>query len=240
MKNILIKIKIFILFICVFIYLGIYITLPKIMTTIIFNNGFEWIINILKLKINIHGNIIPEENVIYICNHVSGIDFCILKKILSKYRRPLYTIVNEDMVNIKGYIKFILYNIKNVFYNSLNFICYKTGNKESGSRVKSTVLKLFEQEDCNILIFPSGIQSNDEVIPFKPGIFKLAAENNIKIRPITLKYNRPILNQFISDSFSLEEWFNLNVDVYIHDIQSNNNWETLMNDCYNLVCKSFK
>jgi 1-acyl-sn-glycerol-3-phosphate acyltransferase len=240
MKNILIKIKIFILFICVFIYLGIYITLPKMMTTIIFNNGFEWFINLLNLKIKIHGDIIPEEKVIYVCNHVSNVDYFVVKKILLKYRRTLYTIVNENMVNVKGYIKILLYNIKHIFYNSLNFICYKFGNKESGSNVKSKVLKLFEQEDCNLLIFPSGHVSNNEVLSFKPGIFKLAAENNIKIRPISLKYNRPILLQNSSQNFSLEEWFNLNVDVYIHDIQSNNNWETLMNDCYNLVCKPLK
>jgi 1-acyl-sn-glycerol-3-phosphate acyltransferase len=97
-----------------------YLTLPKMMSEITLNSMHEWLNNLLNLKINIHGNIIPEENVIYICNHVSGMDFCVLKKILSKYRRPLYTVINEDMVNIKGYIKFILYNIKNVFYNSLN------------------------------------------------------------------------------------------------------------------------
>ena len=237
MKNILIKIKICALFICIFIYMYFYLTLPKMMSEITLNSMHEWLNNLLNLKINIHGNIIPEENVIYICNHVSGMDFCVLKKILSKYRRPLYTVINEDMVNIKGYIKFILYNIKNVFYNSLNFISYKKGNKESGSNVKSTVLKLFEQEDCNLLIFPAGAQSNDEVLPFKPGIFRLAAENNIKIRPISLKYNRPILNQFISENFSLEEWFNLTADVYIHDIQQNNDWEKLREDCYNMVCK---
>ena len=103
--------------------------------------------------------------------------------------------------------------------------------------VKSTVLKLFENEDCNLLIFPSGDISNNEVLPFKPGIFKLAAENNIKIRPISLKYNRPILKQNRLENFSLEEWFNLNVDVYIHDIQTNNDWEKLREDCYNLVKK---
>ncbi len=237
MKNILIKLKICALFICVFIYMYFYITLPKMMSTIIFNTLLDWFIYLLNLKINIHGNIISEKNVIYVCNHVSGIDFSVLKKILSKYRHTLYTVVNSDLLNTQGCIKVLLYNIKNVFNNSLNFISYKVGDKESGSDVKSKVLKLFEQEDCNLLIFPSGDISNNEALPFKPGIFKLAAENNIKIRPITLKYNRDILFQDRRQNFSLEEWFNLTVDVYIHNIQQNSDWEKLREDCYNLVYK---
>ncbi len=240
MKNILIKLKLIILFILLFIYIGFYITLPKMMTTIIFNNGFEWFVNLLNIKINLHGNIIPEENIIYVSNHISNVDYFVLNYLLSKYRRKLYSVVLENMLDVGGYIKFLLYNIKYVFYDSLNFICYKKGDKESGSLVKSKVLELFEKEDSNLLIFPNGSVSNDNVIQFKPGIFKLAAENNIKIRPITLKYNRPILNQNRSKNFSLEEWFNLTVDVYIHDIQQNSNWEKLKDDCYNLVCGPLK
>ncbi len=239
MKNILIKLKIIILFIFTFIfYIFSYITLPKMMTTIILNNVFEWYINLLNMKINIHGNIIPEEQIIYISNHVSGVDYFPLKYILSKYRRKLYTVVNNEMVDVKGNIKFLLYNIKDIFYNSLNFICYKIKNKESGNNVKLKILELFKKENCNLLIFPSGYISNNNVIPFKPGIFKLAAENNIKIRPIKLKYNRSILNQNMSNNFSLDEWFNLTVDVYIHDIQQNSNWEKLREDCYNIISTS--
>jgi hypothetical protein len=76
----------------------------------------------------------------------------------------MYTLIDDNMVNVEGYIKFFLYNIKYVFYNSLNFLCYKRGDKESGTNVKSKVLKLFEKEDCNLLIFPSGYVSNNRVI----------------------------------------------------------------------------
>ncbi len=192
---------------------------------------------LMNLKINIHGNIEPDENVIYVSNHVGGFDFFVLKYLLSKYRRNLYTVVYDNMVDIKGYIKFCLYNIKHIFYDLLNFICYKRGDKESGSDVKSKILDLFKKENCNLLIFPSGYVSNNINAPFKPGIFKLAAENNIKIRPITLKYNKILLNQNRSKNFSLEEWFNLTVDVYIHEIQQNSNWEILMKDCYELISK---
>ncbi len=140
------------------------------------------------------------------------------------------------MVNIKGYIKF-LYNIKKIYYDSCYFLSYKIGNKTSGSEIKLKVLELFKKEDCNLLIFPNGNISNEIPLPFKPGIFKLAAENNIKIRPITLKYNRFFLQQDIKKDFSILEWFNLTVDVYIHNIQQNSDWEKLFNDCYNLVCK---
>ncbi len=169
MENILIKLKIIILFIFLFIYMCFYITLPKMISTIIFNNWFEWFIHLMNLKINIHGNIEPDENVIYVSNHVGGFDFFVLKYLLSKYRRNLYTVVYDNMVDIKGYIKFCLYNIK--------------------------------------------------------------------IRPITLKYNKILLNQNRSKNFSLEEWFNLTVDVYIHEIQQNSNWEILMKDCYELISK---
>ncbi len=209
------------------------------MTTIIFNNWFVWFIQLLNLKINIHGNIEPEENIIYVSNHVSGVDYFVFKYTLSKYRRKLYTVVDDNMVNVKGYIKYLLYNIKYIFYDILDFICYKRADKESGADVKSKILKLFEKENCNLLIFPSGYSSNNIDAPFKPGIFKLAAENNIKIRPITLKYNKKLLNKHESN-FLLEEWFNLTVDVYIHDIQQNNDWEKLREDCYNLVCGPLK
>jgi 1-acyl-sn-glycerol-3-phosphate acyltransferase len=243
MYSTLIIVRICLIIIVIFFNMISYLLLPKYFSSIVFNNCFEWLISLFNLKINIHGNIIPEEHIIYASNHYAGIDFAIFKFIFSKYRRTLYTVADNNLVNIGGYITFLFNNIKKHFYNSLNIISYKMGNKESGSDVKSTILELFKNEDCNIMIFPSGsVRTIDNILPlpFKPGIFKLAAENNIKIRPITLKYNKPFLHQVHTNTNSIKEWFNLTVDVYIHDIQQNNDWEKLREDCYNLVCEPLK
>jgi 1-acyl-sn-glycerol-3-phosphate acyltransferase len=243
MYSALIILRICLCIIVIFFNIVSYLLLPKYLSSIIFNNCFEWLISLFNLKINIHGDIIPEDHIIYVSNHYAGIDFVIFKFILSKYRRILYTVTDDNALNIGGFVTFLFNNIKKHFYNSLNLISYKKGNKESGSNVKSIILELFKNEDCNIMICPSGsVRTIDNILPlpFKPGIFKLAAENNIKIRPITLKYYKPFLHQVNKNTDYIKEWFNLTVDVYIHDIQQNNDWEKLREDCYNLVCEPLK
>jgi 1-acyl-sn-glycerol-3-phosphate acyltransferase len=246
MNYIIIILKLVLCIIIIFFNTICYILLSKNISSIIFNNCCEWFISLFNLKINIHGDIISEEHIIYVSNHYIALELVIFKFIFSKYRRTLYTVGQEITLKKSLRMYLLLNNIKKNFYNSLNIIPYKMRNKESGSNVKSTILELFKNEDCNIMICPSGsIRTIDNILPlpFKPGIFKLAAENNIKIRPITLKYNRIFKKQINSQCNIiniLEEWFNLTVDVYIHDIQQNSNWEKLRDDCYNLVCEPLK
>ena len=143
MYSTLIIVRICLIIIVIFFNMISYLLLPKYFSSIVFNNCCEWLISLFNLKINIHGNIIPEDHIIYVSNHYAGIDFAIFKFIFSKYRRTLYTVADNNSVDIGGYVTFLFNNIKKHFYNSLNIISYKMGNKESGSDVKSTILELF-------------------------------------------------------------------------------------------------
>ena len=63
---------------------------------------------------------------------------------------------------------------------------------------------------------------------------KNASENGIPIIPISLKYNKPVgVNK--EDKIDPFVWFNYEVEVFIHPIQNNENWEELKQDCLKLV-----
>jgi 1-acyl-sn-glycerol-3-phosphate acyltransferase len=66
------------------------------------------------------------------------------------------------------------------------------------------------------LVFPEGTSTRDgKPQQFNPGIFKLCAEYNIPIIPITLVYDKNIgLNK--EDNINYRDWMNNTITTIIH------------------------
>jgi 1-acyl-sn-glycerol-3-phosphate acyltransferase len=104
----------------------------------------------------------------------------------------------------------------------------------------NTQNKMVELLDNNkgIILFPEGKTSYMGVSKdFKPGSFKMCAENNISIIPITIYYSDQISK---NGSFVVPNVFNLKVTVHIHKPISNSNWEELRKEAYNKIDGTLK
>ena len=191
----------------------------------------------MNIKINIHfigvdNSILSKSNCFIMSNHTNGIDFMIIQDIFtSNTDTPIYAIVKHDLVgdNVdRTFTQKCLGFIKKSFYKGCNFIPYQRENKESGSIVKDLLLEVILNTKSNFVIFPEG-QCTRSGIPteFKYGSFKLAAENNISIIPVSIKYKRSIGGN-IGDPSKISDWFDNEADVYVYDAVYNSDPNVLM------------
>jgi 1-acyl-sn-glycerol-3-phosphate acyltransferase len=203
--------------------------LPEIYSHNFFVRIVTIMINVLNLKINLHGNAdnLKKNKLLVMCNHYDGMDFLIISKIFG-YNK-LHTIVKDDLVGSsyhKNFVSDLFYYFKNAFYNSGCFIPYKRGDKDDGAIIKKIIVEKIENNN-NILIFPEGrARTNGIPEDFKYGIFKLAVENKFNILPISIKYDKDAGSE-MNEPVNLFKWIGLSANVYVHDIVSSENKDIL-------------
>jgi 1-acyl-sn-glycerol-3-phosphate acyltransferase len=226
-------------------YLIVYIILIMIYLkkTIKFN-FFNFFLNVFNIKIKVHG----KENLknyndfkfIIMSNHVNGTDYPIIVHTINYYTngyKKIYTIVKDDILGSNGDVNNI-YNIFGIFkdtlYDKFNFIPYTRGDKNSGEITKNKMLDALYNNN-NVLVFPEGECTKSGIpVDFKPGSFKLCSENNIWILPISLKYNQEI-GVDRHEKVDINKWFNVSVNVYIHEPIFHTEWEKLKNDVLTII-----
>lgn len=189
---------------------------------------------LFNTKINVIGekDLLNKKGCILIANHQNTQDLPI---IASKFN-DTYGVAKSNICSdntLPCYLRFTKY-LEIYIIKSLRFIPYMRGNRDSGELVKKEIINLVNKKK-NILVFPEGkCRKTGIVEEFKSGLFRTASENNIPIIPITLKYKRPIGQDSRENSNPLD-WFNNEVDMYIHPIQQDVDWAKLKQICFNLV-----
>lgn len=191
---------------------------------------------ILNIKTKIIGDekLLEKKGCIFIANHQNATDYGFIS---NKIYKP-HGICKASLFQLNDMPFY--YRIFSIFekylIKSYRFIPYERGDKDSGIKVKKIIVDTINKKE-NVIVFPEG-ETTKEGIPkqFKSGLFRTAAENNISIIPLTLKYLKPVgINR--NDMINPMKWFNNNVTIYIHPEQKNENWEILKNNCFVLVRK---
>ena len=208
------------------------------------NKLINFYINCFNIKIKVHGKnnlkYFDRDRIIIMSNHYNGIDYGVIKHTINYYtnkKKRIYTIVKHNLFGDKvekNTISNMLSLMKNDLYNKFEMLPYKKNNKNSGEIIKKNIIKLINNNNT-VLLFPDGT-TRKYGIPqeFKPGSFKLCAENNIKILPITLKFNKNIgLDK--NDSLKLLDWFDLQADIYIHEPIYDPDWQNLRNIVFETI-----
>ena len=174
---------------------------------------------------------------IIMVNHYNITDSIIIKKILGLH---LYTICKSDLVTSENTVLPILNYLEKTFFDTLSIITYVRNNKKSGSDVKEKILDKINEGE-HILIFPEGTCHRDGIPKsFKNGIFYLCHENNIPILPLTLKFDKDIGLER-EDTFNIYDVFDTNVEVYIHNVESDSkSMEELKNKTFNKIISPFE
>lgn len=175
-------------------------------------------LDIMNLKYNVKGNMNYKKNgTVIMSNHYNITDVLILNSIFNN----TYTICKDDLFaaleNDNPVFSFIQKNFNYLIIKPNNLIKYKRGNKVSGEKIKKRIRYLI-RNGKNVIIFPEGTSSREgnSKKELKKGIFKLCEDYKIDITPVTLKYSKNI-GLGMNDKFKVENLFNLNCDVIIHD-----------------------
>jgi 1-acyl-sn-glycerol-3-phosphate acyltransferase len=194
-------------------------------------------LNFFNIKIKIHGkaNLKNYDNldIIIMANHLNGIDYSVIYHSIKYYtKKKIYTVVKHNVLGDttdKSVISNFLGLFKNQTYSKMNFLPYVRNDKKSGEFIKNQIIKIIKKDKQKVMLFPEG-KPTRKGIPseLKSGSFRLCADNNIYILPVTIKFNKNIgINT--TDPVILSDWFNLEADVYIHKPVFNKNWQQLQN-----------
>ena len=185
-------------------------------------------------KINIIGDlqILKKKKYIIISNHQNANDLPILINLFEKTNCICKSNLCSDK-DLPEYLSFLKY-LEKVFLKSFRLVPYDRGNLDSGNKVKKIIKNKINNNE-NIIVFPEGKPSKNKIVKeFKSGLFRLASDNKIPIIPVTINYIKGVCID-TEDNINPLNWFNNEIEIHIHNIQLNENWEELKNNCFNLV-----
>ena len=135
----------------------------------------NYVLRVCGVDVSVSGlSNIPDETVIFVCNHQSFFDIPVLLGCLDK---PYGLLSKDDIKKIPFINKWMV---------ELN--CVFIDRKNPRSAVKS-LAKVGDNLDrgYSMIIFPEGTRSKtSDVARFKSGAFKLATQKNVSIVPIAL------------------------------------------------------
>lgn len=231
--------KILIIFIIVILILYYFVRTIDLKTFIsIMINFFNF-----KIKIkNLENLKYINERVIIMSNHYAPCDVGLIMYIFNKNtNKKFYSVSKHNIFGDKNDTS-PLSNFLSLFkglYSFFNLIPYEKGNKVSGEEVKKKMLQTVN-ENNTVIIFPEGTTSRKGIpSEFKPGSFKMCAENSIKIIPITLEYDKRIgMNQ--NDQFSINLWFNSGVTLTVHEPIYNEDPLILQKQVHSIIVDNLK
>jgi len=192
-----------------------------------------------NVKVIVYGNKqLLEGNDIYMANHYEGIDYPVIYPLItSPYSNRCYSVAKDDMLGKQ----YPVFNIKNVFeyfvkifYEGGDLIPYARGDKNSGLRVRNRAVEVLNDNN-KLLIFPEGCsRRNGRCVEFKPGMFQVAEQCNKSIVPMTLKY-RNFEGKNKGESCVIQDWMDIEVDVFIHDKVSPKNYEKMLEETFEKI-----
>lgn len=135
----------------------------------------------MPIKIVGKDNLLQSQNCIYACNHASYIDSAILMAYLPAGTR---FVAKSELFNLFLFNKLLL---------KLNYIPVDRTDFSKGIEDTSKIKSVLD-EGHSIIIFPEGtFASHAGLLPFKLGAFKIAAEANKNMIPLSLAGTRHIL-----------------------------------------------
>lgn len=142
---------------------------------------------------------IPDRNVLFVCNHLSNIDFAVIFSEIHRYM---------SFVSKKELEKMPFINKWMVMLNTLFM-----DRSDMKDQLK-TIIKGIEMLKAGetVMIFPEGTRSRDgKMLDFKAGSFKLATKSGVPVVPLTLVGTGDILE---NNGYRLKPG---DVHFYVHD-----------------------
>ncbi len=135
-----------------------------------------WLFLAAGAKFDVEGidNLYQDTNVLYVSNHRSMLDI----PLVMKYVKEPMIFIGKDSIKKWPFIGWWLAAMDGLFLN-------RTSPKEGLKTILHAIDRIKQGESC--IIYPEGTRSRTkEMLPFKPGSFKLATKPNIPIVPMAV------------------------------------------------------
>mmetsp|Transcript_32369 Transcript_32369/g.41478 ORF Transcript_32369/g.41478 Transcript_32369/m.41478 type:complete len:333 (+) Transcript_32369:100-1098(+) len=119
---------------------------------------------------------LPEDSskpVIFVANHQSMLDICLLYYIDRRFR----WVSKSAVFTIPGVGLLMILN---------QDVPLKRGKKESILKMFAGCRESVQDDGVSLMIFPQGTRQRFEILPFKDGAFELACDLNVPVVPITI------------------------------------------------------
>lgn len=196
------------------------------------NKQFTDVLKILNMKVNIinNNNIdLNQKPFVIISNHYALVDTYVIYSLGIKIK----SIAKQDMLKEIG-LDLSEEKVDKIA-DKMGVIPYVRNNIDSGLVVKQKILKEYFINNTSVIVYAEGTSTrNGKPQNFKNGLFRLCADNNMRILPITLRYDRN-LGSNRTDKFNYNNIMNANCDLHIHPIQQDNNWIKLKQKVFGYV-----
>lgn len=189
--------------------------------------------DINNIKTQIYSNeFLNKKGNIIICNHPSFLDFAILQKAFS----DCYCLT--DNVDHK-------IHTTQEYLDKYKIIPYYVEDDNAGEDVKELIKKLIF-EGKNVLVFPEGkIEYNNEILPFKKGLFYLAMDNLISVICCSLNIQSGITDKLVQSSMycigiPVKQPI---INLYLNDIVHSSDYicfDDFYLQCYNSIKNNFE
>lgn len=126
---------------------------------------------ILRVRVEIRGNLASQRPVLFVCNHISWIDITVLAKVLPASFIAKHEVAGWPLIGLLAKLQ------RSVFIE-------RRARRTADHRDEMTVR--LERGD-NLILFPEGTSSDGiHVLPFKSAFFSLA-ERQVDGRPLTVQ-----------------------------------------------------
>jgi 1-acyl-sn-glycerol-3-phosphate acyltransferase len=104
--------------------------------------------------------------------------------------------------------------------------------------VKNKIVETLNNGDT-VLIFPEGTTTRDgKPKQFRKGIFELCVTENIKVIPVTIKYNRDI-GMDTEHPLKFSDWYDIKANVYVHDEIYDSDSEIFMKKVFDKISEPY-
>lgn len=189
-------------------------------------NWANYVLKICGVNVSVSGlSNIPDETVIFVCNHQSFFDIPVLLGCLDK---PYGLLSKDDIKKIPFVNKWMI---------ELNCIFIDRANPRSAVKSLTAVGNNLDN-GYSMIIFPEGTRSKtSEVSKFKSGAFKLAIQKKVSIVPIALNGT----NEVFENNKHLIRPHDVTLKVLPKiAVPDDSDFKTLLDDAYRAITENIE
>ena len=186
----------------------------------------NYVLRVCGVDVSVSGlSNIPDETVIFVCNHQSFFDIPVLLGCLDK---PYGLLSKDDIKKIPFINKWMV---------ELNCVFIDRKNPRSAVKSLTKVGDNLEQ-GYSIIIFPEGTRSKtSEVARFKSGAFKLAVQKNVSVVPIALNGT----NQVFENNNHLIKPHHVTLKILPKiPVLADTDFKVVLEQAYNAICENIE
>jgi 1-acyl-sn-glycerol-3-phosphate acyltransferase len=185
----------------------------------------SWLTNSIGIKVEVTGTI-PEYGSLLVSNHRSYMDIIAIGKYL-----PVTFLAKDEISRWP----LIGYGCK-----VTNVVFVKREDGESRKASRKQISGLLEK-GISIAVFPEGTSyEGPGILPFRQGVFDIAARNNFPVVPVAIEYCDPS-DAWVGDDTFQRHFFdsfekkNITIHLSFGEMHSSSNAESLREDTWNWI-----